>query len=225
MKPRVQFTPALTAALICAAVWFIFWLLAFRPPPQHPAVSSVLPSVTRFTAESENARRLHLPELFALPAEQGFSGVFPETRIDLQPAIEKTSNPVNFLPRETATAPAIDIAALLAGTALPPGDLPAPGAAVTAAPVLPVERLQLFLSPELQLRAGEALHLDAEPGTPGTVRVYLTVRADGAVERALFETPLTNTPLFSAVRKLRFKPAAWETGGWLDIRFVPEGKL
>jgi hypothetical protein len=224
VKFRVQLTPELTAALVCASIWSVFWLTAFRPVAFHPEPRSVLPSVTRLAAGGEDIRKLRIPELFALPNERGFSSGFFAERIDLRPALEKPLNPAEFLPRETAAAPILNPDALLSGTALNPGRLPAPAAVLSAA-LRPPKGTQIFLPPELQQRAAKDLpfHRPAGP-LPETVRVYLNIRSDGAVGSVLFDTPVTNAVLFSAIRQLRFIPADKETGGWMEIRFAPEEK-
>ncbi|MCC6972124.1 MAG: hypothetical protein IT434_18070 [Phycisphaerales bacterium] len=84
---------------------------------------------------------------------------------------------------------------------------------------------QLFLSPELKVRAGEFPPLNIPSAKlPETIRVNLTVRMDGTVESAFFETPITNTALLSAIRLLPFKPAKEKSEGWIDIRFPQERK-
>lgn len=163
------------------------------------------------------------PTLFALPADEGFSGRFVGNRVDLHLSLEKPASPVRYLPQTTAAAPSIDRALLSGETALPQSPLPVPGATQRLISQ-PAAGIQLFLSPELKSRA-DTLQLNiALTGRPETVRVNLTVRADGTVEHALFETPVTNAALLSAVRQLRFKPAAEKIEGWIDIRFAQEDK-
>lgn len=224
MKITIQFTPALTAALLCAAVWFAFWMLAFRPVPLRPPIPSVHPEATRLVTDDETMRKLKAPTLFALPSGEGFSGQFLETRVDLRLTLEKPASPVRFLAQENIAAPGVNQALLTSETDIPPGALPAPGSAPRTE-IRPAEGTLLFLSPELKLRAAETLQLNIPgKGLPETVRVNLTVRPDGTVEHALFDTPATNAVLLSAVRQLRFKPAAEKTEGWIDIRFAQEGK-
>lgn len=221
---RVQFTPAFTAALLCAAGWFAFWMLAFRPGPLCPVSTTQHPELTRLVTDDETLRKLKAPTLFALPSGEGFSGSFLENRVDLHLSLEKPASPVRYLPHETAAAPGVDRALLTEETVLPQSALPVPGTTSHAA-VQPVTGTRLFLSPELKWRASDTLQLNiASAGLPETVRVNLTVRPDGTVEHALFETPVTNAALLSAVRQLHFKPAAAQTDGWIDIRFAPEGK-
>jgi hypothetical protein len=224
VKIRIQFTPELTAALLCAAGWFAFWLTAFRPAPLGQVVESAHPELTRLIADDATLRKLKAPTLFALPSGEGFSGSFLENRVDLHLSLEKPSSPVRYLPHENTAASGVDRALLTEKTALPQSALPVPGATPQEA-VRPAAGTRLFLSPELKSRAGEALQLNiAAAGLPETVRVNLTIRPDGTVEHALFETPVTNAALLSAVRQLHFKPATEQTESWIDIRFVQEEK-
>ena len=225
MKITVQLTPALTAALLCSAVWFSFWMLAFRPAVLRPPIPSVHPEATRLVTDDETLRKLKAPTLFALPSGEGFSGQFLENRVDLRLTLEKSSSPVRFLAPENIAAPGVNRALLTSETALPPGALPAPESAAPRTEPRLAEGTRLFLSPELKLRAAETLQMNiAGKGLPETVRINLTVRPDGTVEHALFDSPATNAFLLSAVRQLRFKPAAEKTEGWIDIRFAQEGK-
>jgi len=224
VKIRVQLTPALTAAMLCAAGWSALWLLAFQPSPLCPAVAAAHPEFTRLIADDETLRKLKAPTLFALPSGEGFSGSFIENRVDLRLSLEKPSSPVRYLPHEKTAAPGVDRALLTESIALPQNALPVPGATPPTA-VRPVAKTQLFLSPELKSRAGDILQLNiTSAGLPETVRVNLTVRPDGTVEHALFETPVTNAALLSAVRQLHFKPATGQTESWIDIRFAQEEK-
>ena len=160
----------------------------------------------------------------SLPSDEGFSGRFLETRVDLRLSLEKPSSPVRYLPHENTPAPGINQTLLTVETALPQSALPIPGT-TPSEPVRPVEGLQLFLSPELTPRAGNTPQLNiASAGLPETVRVNLSVRTDGTVGHALFETPVTNAALLSAVRQLHFKPAAEPTESWIDIRAAQEEK-
>lgn len=224
MKIRIQFTPALTAALSCAAGWFAFWMFAFRPGLPPPVITAERPEAIRLVADDETLRKLKAPTLFALPSGEGFSGQFLENRVDLHLSLEKPASPVRYLPHENAAAPGVDRTLLAAKTVIPQSALPVPGAAPQPA-VRSAAGTQLFLPPGLELRAGSEL----PPGTfaaglPETVRVNLTVRPDGTVEHAFFETPVTNAALLSAVRQLHFKPATEQTENWIDIRFAQEEK-
>ena len=225
MKIRVQFTPELTAALFCAAGWFVFWLLAFRPAPLHPFAAAAHPEVTRLVADDETLRKLKAPTLFALPSDEGFSGRFIENRVEVHLSLEKPLSPVRYLPHEKAAAPGLDRALLTAETGLTQSALPVPGATPPVA-VRPTADTQLFLSPELKSRARDTLQLGniTPTGLPETVRVNLTINPDGTVGHALYETPVTNAALLSAVRQLRFKPATEPTESWMDIRFAQEEK-
>lgn len=224
MKINIHLTPVLTVALLCAGGWFAFWIFAFRPAPGPSVVSAARPEFIRLVADGETLRKLKAPTLFALPSDEGFSGRFLETRVDLRLSLEKPSSPVRYLPHENAPAPGINQTLLMAETALPQSALPIPGATPDES-IRPVAGSQLFLSPELKLRAGNTPQLNiAVAGLPETVRVNLSVRPDGTVGHALFETPITNAALLSAVRQLHFKPAAEPTESWIDIRVVQEEK-
>ena len=224
MKIHVQFTPVLTAAILCAAGWFALWLFAFRPAPLRPATPSMHPEVTRLVTDDETLRKLKTPTLFALPADAGFSGRFVENQVNLRLTLEKPATSIRYLPKENSAAPDVTRTLLTAETALPQGALPAPGTAPRPA-IWPAAYTQLFLSPELKPRASEPPQLNiAASGLPETVRVNLAVRADGTVESAFFDAPVTNAALLSAIRQLQFNPSKEKTDGWIDIRFAQEGK-
>jgi hypothetical protein len=234
VKIRVQFTPELTAALLCAGGWLILWLFAFRPAPLHPAIPSPHPEVTRLVTDDETLRKLKTPTLFALPSDDGFSGRFPEddgfsgrfldNQVNLNLTLEKTNSPARYLSPEKSAAPGVDRSLLMTKTALPKSELTAPGTSPRPA-IRPVAGTRLFLSPELKLRTEDPQQLNVvSSGLPETIRVHLAVRSDGTVEYAFLETPVTNTALLSAVRQLQFKPARGKTEGWMDIRFTQEEK-
>lgn len=182
------------------------------------------PEVIRLIADDETLRKLKAPTLFALPSSEGFSGNFLESRVDLRLSLEKSSSPVRYLPQESTLVSGINQTLLTAKTAQPQTALPIPGENPLTA-VRTSTGTQLFLSPELKPRSGNITQLNITPdGLPETVRVNLSIRPDGTVEHAFFETPATNTALLSAVRQLRFKPAAESIESWIDIRFAQEGK-
>jgi hypothetical protein len=224
VKTRIQFTPLFTGVLLGASGWFLFWLFAFRPVPVRTFAAAAHPGVTRTIVDDQPLHKLKDPTLFAFPADEGFSGRFIGNRVDLYLSLEKPASPTRYLPQTTTAAPGIDRVILSGENELPQNPLPIPGA--TQRPALqPAAGIQLFPSPELKSRAGDALQLNLTPdGQPETLRVNLSIRADGSVEHALFETPVTNAALLSAVRQLRFKPAAEPDEGWIDIRFTQEEK-
>lgn len=223
MKTRIQFTPLLIGVLLGAAGWFFFWLFAFRPAPVRTFAAAAHPGVTRIAVDDQLLHKLKDPTLFALPSDEGFSGSFIGNRVDLHLSLEKPASPIRYLPQITAAAPGVDRVLLSGETELPQNPLPIPGATQRPAPQ-PAPGLQLFPSPELKSRS-DALQLNViQTGLPETVRVNLSIRADGSVEHALFETPATNAALLSTVRQLRFKPAAEPSEGWIDIRFTQEEK-
>jgi hypothetical protein len=223
VKLPVQFTPELTVAVLCAAGWFGFWLLAPHPAPPRQPVVSAPPEVIRLVADTEALNKLKAPTLFALPSAEGFSGQFLENRIELPLSLEKPASPIRYLPQESPVSPGLNETRLMDETSMPQSALPLPGVA-TRAPVPPPAEVRLFLSPELKARAGETPAIRIfSPELPETVRVNLTVREDGLVESAFFDTPVTNVALLSAVRRLRFNPAAEKTEGRIDIRFPQEG--
>ncbi len=223
MKTRIQFTPLFTGVLLGTAGWFLFWLFAFRPVPVRTFAAAVFPMVTRITVEDQTLHKLKDPTLFALPSDEGFSGRFIGNRVDLYLSLEKSASPTRYLPQTTAAAPVVDRVLLSGENELPQNPLPIPGATQRPA-TQPAAGIQLFPSPELKSRS-DALQLHViQAGLPETVRVNLSIRADGSVEYALFETPVTNAALLSAVRQLRFKPAAEQAEGWIDIRFTQEEK-
>ena len=222
MKLRIQLTPALTVALLCAAGWFAFWLLAFRPALTLPKLPSVRPGFVRLSINDKVLNALNQPTRFALPSAEGFSGGLADDRMDLRLTLEKPTSPALYLPRATPAAAGIQPALLLEKTVLPKNALPLPGVAPRTA-VPPATGIRLFFSPELTAR-GSDLQLNlATAGLPETVRVNLAILPDGRVAQAFFETPVTNAALLSAVRQLQFKPAKTEKDGWVDIRFAQEG--
>jgi len=224
VKIRFQLTPVLTAALICAAGWYAFWILSFRPAPSRQPIATARPKVTRLVMDNETLCKLRVPTRFALPSSEGFSGGFLGDRVDIRLSLEKPASPVRYLPQENAASPDTDLSLLTAGTIIPKNELPVPGTAPRQSPP-PGATTQLFLSPELKPRAHDALRLNiVAAGLPETIRVNLTVGPDGTVERALFENPAAGIALLNAVRQLRFKPAAGPTEGWMDIHFTREGK-
>jgi hypothetical protein len=223
VKTRIQFTPLLIGVLLGAAGWFLFWLFAFRPAPARAFAATAHPKVTRMTADDQTLHRLKDPTLFALPSDEGFSGSFIGDRVDLHLSLEKPASPIRYLPQTTAATPGVDRVLLSGETELPQNPLPIPGAIQRPA-TQPAAGIQLFPSPELKSRS-DTLQLHViQTGLPETIRVNLSIRADGSVEHALFETPVTNAALLSAVRQLRFKPAAEPIDGWIDIRFTQEEK-
>jgi len=224
VKNRIQLTPALTAALLFAVAWLALWLLAFRPTTPFAATAvSLRTEFTRLIADEKTLNKLKTPTLFALPSEEGFSGRFIEERIHQSLTLEKPASPARYLPMAPSAVPEISPALLTASTVLPQRALPAPGVAPQiAAP--PVTGTRLFFSPELKPRTGDLPPLTLrDTELPETVRVTLSVRADGTVEHSFFETPVTNAALLSTVRQLLFKPALKKTEGWVDIRFAQEG--
>jgi hypothetical protein len=224
VKIRIQFTPALTAALICAAGWHAFWLLAFQPAPLRPLIARPRPKATRLVMDNETLRTLRVPTLFALPSNEGFSGNFLGDRVDIHLSLEKPASPIRYLPQENAIVPSANLNLLTTETLIPKNELPVPGTLLRQSPP-PGATTQLFLSPELKPRAHDALRLNiVAAGLPETIRVNLTISPDGIVERALFENPAASTALLNAVRQLHFKPAAGPTEGWMDIHFTREGK-
>lgn len=222
MKTCIQFTPETTLAILCATGWFALWLLVFQPKPVPPQIPVTDPEFIRLIADDETMNRLKAPTLFALPSIEGFSGKFLETRIDLPLTLEKPTDPARYLPRKKTPSPAINPALLMGKTAFSQRPLPVPDNTPSTRNPQP-DAIQLFLSPELSRRSGRPLSLTvAKAGLPDTLRVNLTVRADGTVESAFFEEPVANTALAGAIRKLQFKPGKQKTEGWMDIRFPSE---
>lgn len=225
MKPSLQLTPEFSAALLCAAAAAVLWISLFRPALPGPAAAApARPELIRLIADDETLDKLKTPTLFALPSEEGFSGKFLESRMDLRLIHEKPASPARYLPNREIPAPGVDTALLNGKSLLPQEALPVPGSAPRTS--LPADTAtRLFFSPELEVRRSDN-HLPGAflSGVPETVRVNLAIRPDGSVEYALFETPVTNTALLLAVRQMNFKPSEKQTEGWMDIRFVPEGE-
>jgi len=223
VKPSIQLTPELTAALICAAAGSVLWISVFRPALPQTAGIAQRPEFIRLIADDETLNKLKTPTLFALPSEEGFSGKFLENRLDLRLIHEKTSSPARYLPNREIPAPGIDRTLLSTAPVVPQQPLPVPGA--SPRPALPADdSVRLFFSPGLEARRGGAFFSGTGlSGVPETVRINLAVRPDGSVEYALFETPVTNAALLRAVRQMNFRPAGERTEGWMDVRFATEG--
>ena len=210
-------------AAICALIWFAFWLSAFHPisapatPPKPP------PAITLCRTPNPTLKPLLTPTLFALPSTKGFSGTFPENTIHTPRSIENQHPSKTYLSRQPPASPVTDQINLIESIVLPESELPAPGAKQTTLTRQP-EKIAFFFSPELQPRATQiepATQLDPLPNS--SLRIQLTVRSDGTVEHAFFETPTEHPALLQTIRRLRFTPAANKTVGWLDIRFTPQG--
>ena len=209
-------------ALVCALLWFAFWLSAFRPVEERPYAPSFSPPAALCLATDTALHLLQAPTLFALPSVQGFSGIFPERHIDVPISLEQPRQPKTYLSRQpTASAPP-DQAKLIERIPLLQSTLPVPGEQRTIATRHP-DRIALFFSPELQPRANETGTLNEIADLPvASIRIHLTVQPNGKVAHAFFETPIEQSALLRAVRALRFSPASEKTEGWLDIRFTPE---
>ncbi|MCU0857233.1 MAG: hypothetical protein MUC65_02370 [Pontiellaceae bacterium] len=225
MKTRLQLTPELAVASVCAAGWFSLWLFAFRPAPHQPPAESSYPEVIRLVTDNETLRKLSTPTLFALPSDEGFSGRFVEDKITEEQMPKKPNSPARYLSREIPETPNVDQVLLTCETRLPQSELPIPGTAISRPAIPPVPEIQLFLSPELKSRAGEFPPLKiASTDLPETLRVNLSVNPNGIIKHAFFETPVTNAALLTAIRNLSFKPAEKQTDGWIEIRFAPKEK-
>lgn len=204
-----------------SVAWFALWLSAFRPFPEPEFQPEPRPVAAVCPAADEALSRLRAPTLFALPSKEGFSGTFPEKQVNVRPSLERPHQPETYLTRQPAAAPAPDQTKLIESIPLPQNELPAPGATPTEVIRNP-EKIVFFFSPGLQPRAAD-IEVPAEIETlpEASVRIHLTVRPDGTVEHAFFETPTKQPALLSAVRKLHFSPTPKTTDGWLDIRFTP----
>lgn len=224
MKNRVQFTPELTAALICAGGWILIWLLAFRPA-QLQATDGASPraELSRLIIDEKILDKLKAPTLFALPSEEGFSGRFIEDQVVRRISQEKPSSPGRYLPMNPAVAPRLNPERLVEQALITKETLPLPGVEPQLAARIASET-QLFFSPELKARAVNFAP-DALPILDGqdSIRANLSIRADGTIATIFFETPVTNAALLNAIRRLPFKPAKEPSEGWVDIRFAQKG--
>ena len=237
MKLRLQFNPVFGAATVCALLWFAVWLVPFQPTHQREIIPPIRPVVRFWPAGAEAIREIRSPSLFALPSEQGFSGNFPESRINLLvptagdtpgTAMNSRISPTDpsaqnesYLPRNPVAQTQPDPISLLETIPSLTTDLPLPN--VRPASIIPQpDRISLFLSPELQARSDKAPQLTIPGELPASVRIHLSIRPDGTVDQALFESPVQNDALAGAIRQLCFKPAAVRTEGWLELRFTPK---
>ncbi len=208
-------------AAVCSLAWFTFWLSAFRPIPEpEPRLESHLVAAI-CPATDPALQTLQAPTLFALPSEQGFSGTFPEKQVNVRLSLERPRQSETYLSRQPVAAPAPDQTQLIESIPHSESELPAPGGNRTTVIRTP-EKIVFFFSPELAPRAtGIKPPAEIESLSDASVRIRLTVRPDGTVAHAFFETPMEQPALLSAIRKLRFTPTPEETSGWLDIRFTP----
>ena len=205
-------------AFVCTLAWFALWLSAFRPVLELPVEPARYPTAAFCPAANEP---LQSPTLFALPSEQGFSGVFPARSVNVTLSLERPPQPQTYLARQPTAAPAPDQTQLIESIPLPQNKLLAPGATRTVVIRQP-EPIILFFSPNLQPRVNETTFPNEIKSLPAaSVRIHLNVRPDGSIAHAFFESPVDSSTLLSAVRKLRFTPTDEETAGWLDIRYTP----
>lgn len=224
MNFRFQVTPDMKAAWLCALLLCLAWLALVRPAPVVLAGPRPAPPVIAYLpGGGEEVRSVLSPVLFALPSPSGFSRGLPDDRIDMRLALELAQQPARYLPRPAAAPVPVVPPALVEGLAQPADRLPVPGPPSAARPARPSGTAPLFFSPELKARAaaGTALPAGIAPTNrpAGALRAHLTVRSDGTVARVLFDAPPSNPALLSALRRLRFSPAAGDTEGWLDIQF------
>lgn len=223
MKKNIQFTPELTAALLCAAGFFAIWLFGFSLLPQAGYCRPRRAELTRLVADEKTLDKLKAPTLFALPSETGFSGRFIRNRVDRPAATDKPVPAERFLAMTPPAVPVLDPEQLSEQAISIPDALPVPGARPQTAPVRETGT-QLFFSPELKPRAPARLPDGlAEIPFQEPVRANLSVRADGTVESVFFDTPVTNAALIRAVRHMTFRPAKSPSDGWIDIRFAQGG--
>ena len=209
------------AAAVCALAWFAFWLSAFRLSPEPAPEPTFRPGVAVCPATDPTLNTLQAPTLFALPSEQGFSGTFPANQVNVRLSLEQPSQSETYLSRQPISTPTPDQNQLFENIPRFESELPAPGGTRTTVIRNP-EKVAFFFSPELAPRATETKPpIEIESLSEGSVRIRLTVRSDGTVAHAFFETPTKQPALLSAVRKLRFAPTPKETSGWLNIRFTP----
>lgn len=221
MKNRTQTASAFAGALFCATAWFAVWLTAFQPLPDRQAETADLPALALRPAGAETA--VSRPTLFALPAEQGFSGTFPEPRVDMPFEHNHPRQPEVYLPRGAEAMPARPETRFTDPVSLPQaGELAFPDS--SREPSAQPPGTYLFFSPELQSRTNETVRLTLSGEQPLSVRVQLQVEANGTVSRCFSETPVKST-LTASLRNLRFNPAREAMDGWIEIRFIPEGSI
>jgi hypothetical protein len=211
--------------LLCATAWFAVWLTAFRPAPAARVTALAHPSAALRPALASLPDALSRPTLFALPSEQGFSGTFPEARIDQSLKLTHPGQSDFYLPRETAARPAPSQIQFVEPVSLPQaGQLSTPGIARSPATARPSDAgTFLFLSPNLRLRSDSPFLLGSVGPLPDFLRARLRVEPDGTVSQCFFETPLKNSALDGVIRGLHFHPVPESTDGWLEIRVNPGG--
>ncbi len=222
MKTRSHLIPAFAAALLCTTAWFAVWLTAFQPLPARHEMRPDQPKVALLPAGPE-PDPLSRPTLFALPAEQGFSGTFPEPRMHLALKLDHPQQPDYYLPRETAASPAPKEIQFTEPASLPQaGQLSAPDTVPFAA-AASQPGIFLHLSPGLRLRTDSPFLLDGIGPLPDFLKAHLKVETDGRVSQCFFDTPVDNSALNGALRSLHFHPVPEATDGWLEIRVNPAG--
>lgn len=219
MKPRIQITPALGAALTASLLWFAFWLIAFRPADIRPAAAG-RPPARLMPLDGRAVPAYSSPTLFALPAKDGFSDSFPADRVTLNLTFDAPEQPPLFLEAGFARQGDPNRAPLYHAVKPTRAGLRRPKAAATAASHQP--GIRITVSPELQPRA-DALTLSELTGDlPAYTRVRIRVEPDGGISRCFFETPPQNSALPIAVRGLRFAPGPQAIDSWIEIRYTPE---
>jgi len=206
---------------ICSLLWFVFWLTAFHPMEQPAALSPSRPAISLDPKTDEPLRTLQNPTFFALPSKEGFSGIFPENHVNISLTLERPKHPKMVLARQPGTAPVPDQTQLIKSVPLPSSQLSVPHQYRTI-PMRQPDRIALFFSPNLPpcINSTESLQ-EIKPLSPSSTHIDLTVRPNGTVAHAFFETPTDQPALRSRVYQLRFSPVPKEIHGWLDIRFTP----
>ena len=221
MKTRDHTVSAIAAALFCAVAWLAVWLTAFRPLPAQSIAAPKLPMVSIRPATPAAERPVQEPSRFALPSQQGFSGTFPASRVDVDLDLNPPEQPDLFLARSTGKKTATRPLRYTEPVSLPQsGRLSLPGTERIEPDLQP--GTYCFLSPELDLRAPNPVLPPLESNLPDVVRIQLRVDADGSVSQCFFETPVTNRALPTVIRAIRFEPAPQTTDGWIEIRSIPE---
>lgn len=217
MKPDIQFTPEMKAALICTLLWFALWTLAFQPEPVREMLPPVETNAGLRTADARDIPRFSSPTLFALPSRQGFSDTFPEDRVNMTLQFESPDQPSYELPPGSFREGDPNPAPLYEAVAFPRTEEHLPGS-FQIRPAIQPGRVEYFFPPNLKNRLINQPDRNPPGELPESVRVRLKVNADGIVERVFFETPTQNQNLIAALMGLRFAPASEAAEGWVELR-------
>jgi hypothetical protein len=215
----------LLLSTVPACLWFALWLIGFQPAETGSVESkSEPPKISIVPDTSLLLDPLRSPSLFALPSENGFSGVFPETLISSPVSATRTEQPLSFLPRPNTSRSTFTPDRI--GTRIPLAQETLPVPRIYPSPTPRDDKAtQLFFSSETlktRLINAEVFESIISSETEISAQAHLFIGKDGWVQHAFFDTPTDRANLLQTIRLLRFHPADSDTDGWLTIRVTPK---